>query len=155
MYGWIQYQKYQVRTEVKLQLLDELGEHDLVVLSFTPEEANNLYWEHDNEFEFEGKMYDVVKTHLEEGFVTYVCWPDHKESHLNKLLDQLASSANQQDQNQNDGNQQLLTFLRSLYYSTIQHVAFCHQNLRTGIPPYAVHYSEIYSDKVSPPPRLV
>ena len=156
MYGWIQYQKHLVRSEVKHQLLNELDESDLVTLTFTIKEASELFWEHEEEFEFEGKMYDVVRTKYDEGNVTYICWPDQKESHLNKLLDQLVTTANQQNQSQNNGNQLLITFFKSLFCSSRDN--FNHLNFQTslsGTPDFIVHYNNIDLDTDTPPPRII
>lgn len=154
MYGWIQYQKAKIRSEVKHQLMDELGEAELEVLTFTTEEASELYWEHDKEFEYKDQMYDVVEERRSDGYVTYVCWPDHKESHLNKMLDQLATSANQNNQEQDKSNQQLLTFFKSLYCSQIsisQQTIGQINVLPTGMR--AELYNDIYLETLSPPPR--
>ncbi len=103
------------RREVKKLMIAGLKDEQLTLLSFSIPEANKiLKWKHDKEFQYQGQMYDVVKKEIRGDSIFYVCWWDHKETLLNKQLDQLVkintgSSPHQEKQ------ERALIFLRNLY----------------------------------------
>jgi hypothetical protein len=154
MYGWIQYQKAITRNEVRELMVSQLPEDALVILTFTIDEAKNLEWEHAKEFEYDGQMYDVVETKHHDNLVTYVCWPDEKESFLNTQLNQLAQEASQNNRDQKEGNRQLLTFIKSLFVSasepTILNAIVL---IKNNFPHYSSNFDSIRLDIDSPPPR--
>jgi len=79
-FGWLHYQKYAVRAEVKQMMINKgMAEEHLVVLQFTTEEKALLNWEHDKEFEYQGQMYDVVDSYQVGDIFYYSCWPDMKK----------------------------------------------------------------------------
>ena len=135
-------------------LLNDLDETELEVLTFTDAEAANLYWEHSSEFEFQDKMYDVLEERHSNGYVTYICWPDEEESNLNRLLEQLATQANQQDQNQNDGNRNLTNFFDNLFYTSNEASICSFELLLTEVSQAKPQlYKNIHPDTLTPPPR--
>jgi hypothetical protein len=86
-------EKKMIRREVKHQIMETLDEQELVTFRFSlADTAQLLEWEHENEFEYQGEMYDVVRRTYSGGFVTYHLWWDHKETALNKRVDLLAQS---------------------------------------------------------------
>jgi hypothetical protein len=154
MYGWLQYKKAVIRGEVKTMMLNELTEDALEVLTFTSDEAANLKWEHAVEFEFDGRMYDVVEKRQNGESITYVCWPDHKESDLNKQLDELARNANQSDQDQNNGTQRLLSFFKTFYSTDSKEPLVNGFPLKSkAIEGISSLFDTIYREIDSPPPQ--
>lgn len=89
---WLSFSLYQVersmiKKSVKNMLMEKLNDSDLVLLKFKKEEINSkLEWEHSREFEFNQKMYDVIKTEYSADSVFYLCWLDKDETALNKRL---------------------------------------------------------------------
>ena len=87
VYAWLQIQKADNRQDVKR--LRETGIHadELVLLSFEKGMAENLLsWEDAHEFEYEGQMYDVVKSEVVGDTIHYWCWHDHRETRINDHL---------------------------------------------------------------------
>jgi len=91
---YLHWQKYKVRKAVKKVLIQETSLKNLTQLTFKKTEVNSLVsWKEVHEFSFNGQMYDIVSTDTGTDSITYVCWPDNKESQLNKSLDRLMARA--------------------------------------------------------------
>ena len=103
---------------MKWQLLSETPNEDLVLLKFTTQEAQQkLNWEHSREFEFENKMYDLVRQSQVGDTLFYWCYEDQEETALNQQIKSLVnlSLANNQDYQNQQKN--LLQWFELLYYS--------------------------------------
>lgn len=88
----------------------------LMVLRFSLADASRmLQWEHELEFEFNGNMYDVIKKTQTNDSVSYLCWPDHKETALNLELNRLVDIAMGDDTDNKQNNKRLIDFLQQLY----------------------------------------
>ena len=63
--GWFQLERAGLRREARQKLLAGTAPEELVLLSFSEEEARQvLRWERDDEFEYNGHMYDVARVEL-------------------------------------------------------------------------------------------
>ncbi len=92
-YLWLYCEKAAVKQQVKQKILGGIDKEELVWLTFKTTEATEvLHWEHDREFEYQGRMYDVVETKAQGDFISYLCWPDHEETQLNRLIDEMAKT---------------------------------------------------------------
>lgn len=86
--GW-SVELYQHRKAVKAQLLADTPDEALVTLTFTKAEADQLDWEHAEEFQHKGEWYDVVRTDTVGDKLVYHCWWDHEETQLYQQLETL------------------------------------------------------------------
>jgi hypothetical protein len=115
-YGWLQWEKMQLKRAVKTRMIAGMDRGELLLLAFTREEArHSLEWEHADEFEWCGRMYDVVERHSRGDSLLYWCWPDDEETSLNQRLATLLSRAWQADPQQ-EQEERLITFFISLYH---------------------------------------
>jgi hypothetical protein len=81
-----------LKGEAAERLRRGIDESDLVVLEFTLEEAGTLLQgENSREFEYGGRMYDIVATRARGDTVRITCWPDEEETRLNDRIRELAS----------------------------------------------------------------
>ncbi len=88
----------------------------LLVLRFSHTDASRLLnWEHELEFEFKGNMYDIVKVTRTNDSVSYLCWPDHRETLLNIELNRLVDMAMGDNSENKQNNKRLIDFLQQLY----------------------------------------
>ncbi|MCC6282461.1 MAG: hypothetical protein IT262_17790 [Saprospiraceae bacterium] len=118
-YSRLQCQKAAVKKEVKRRMIAGLDKSELVLLKFSRAAAQTeLHWEHAKEFEFEGRMYDVVETALIGDTLYYHCWWDHEETQLNRQLKNLVAGVLKNDAERRENQQHLLHFYKSLYYLT-------------------------------------
>ncbi|MFW6129265.1 MAG: hypothetical protein ACOC6P_03345 [Candidatus Aminicenantaceae bacterium] len=93
-FTWLQHKKTIVKKEVKRQIKEGIDKDEIVLLTFTKEETQTkLRWEHPREFEYNHRMYDIVKSMTEGDTVYYWCWYDHEETMLNRRLKELKDQA--------------------------------------------------------------
>ncbi|MBO9684581.1 MAG: hypothetical protein J7502_18255 [Flavisolibacter sp.] len=67
---------------MKAFLKDQKTHKDVVQISFTDEELGQLEWEGDDEFCFQGEMYDVIQKERNGNKTIILCIPDKKETAL-------------------------------------------------------------------------
>jgi len=155
-YTWLHYKKAVVKQEVKKQIDDGIDQSKLVLLEFTKEEIQTeLRWEHAREFEYNHKMYDVVKAESDGETFYYWCWYDHKETMLNRQIDDLAAqSAETYPKNGKErallaSNQETLYCVFSLNWNFSLNKLL---NKPSGL--FSHLYPQIYTQPPTPPPQF-
>jgi hypothetical protein len=114
-YGWLQYKKYSIKKEVKRNIMAGLNEDNLTLLKFAKAESRScLYWEHAGEFEYQNRMYDVVKKYVIKDSIYYLCWPDDDETQLNIKLKRLLASAFGDNPQKKEKQTRLYNFFKSI-----------------------------------------
>ncbi len=156
VFAWLHLEKYQVRRTVKHQLMEHIQRDALVKLTFHQDEvANQLDWEHEREFTFNGEMYDVVEHEVHGDSISYWCWEDKAESALNQqlagLTDQWLGHAPERKEHQ----EQVLRFIRQLFHVCApSFIALQHTDRTTEPKPYLASYCPIALAQTSPPPEV-
>lgn len=118
-YTWLHIEKNQVRKLVKTQLMEGLDDSQLVRLAFTPiESSRSLKWHHDKEFEFNGQLYDIVRHEKSPTQHIYWCFPDHKETSIEKQLTQLLNNKLQHNQQHQQQREHTITFYKNLFFKS-------------------------------------
>jgi hypothetical protein len=88
---WAHFEKAAVKRDVSERLRRGVEEGELVILVFPREKARHLLnWEGPREFEYQGRMYDLVETQVAGDTVVYKCLRDDEETRLNNRLKELA-----------------------------------------------------------------
>ncbi len=82
---------------------------DVIHLVFARENFKELRWEGEQEFRYNGGLFDVVEKEMDGGNLRILCIPDKKEDHL------LAEYQKKVEKNQGRGKMSLLK-LRSLSF---------------------------------------
>jgi hypothetical protein len=108
-------EKKAIRRLVKQEILEGFGEDELVHLTFTIEASKQLEWEHSKEFKFKNQFYDVVRTKISGGNITYSCWLDKQETEVNKKLDHLIADVLDGMPSENESSKALNKLLQSLF----------------------------------------
>lgn len=86
-YVWLPLEKQQIKAVVGSMLRRDFPENELIWLKFTKQEAKiRLKWEHDAEFLFEQRMYDVAQIIETKDSIILQCWFDSRETKINNLL---------------------------------------------------------------------
>ena len=115
---WLHFQKSLVKKKLKTEIIAHLDQQELVFLKFSKAEKDTrLKWEHAKEFEYQGQMYDIVKSELTGDSVSYWCWPDHEETRLNRNLNKLVAMALGVDPQNKENQQHLMNFIKTLYHA--------------------------------------
>jgi hypothetical protein len=119
-FTFLHYQKNEVRKTVNELIVSGINQAELVLLKFTKEDsASLLRWEHAMEFEFDGKMYDIVKTQNNGDTTSYWCRFDENETKINQQLNDLQLYA-LGNNTSHARNKKIITFLKSLFFSEYQ-----------------------------------
>jgi hypothetical protein len=109
----------EVKSEVRIYLKSNTDDKHLTHFNFTIKDGHVLdkrfIWEEDNEFEFAGKMYDVIEQTIKGNKLMLRCLEDQKETDLIKTFGQFQKS---QSQNGKSKSISLLHFFGSLYVVT-------------------------------------
>src|SRR5580765_8463100 len=89
----------ELKSEVVNYLKSHANDHRLTHFEFTIRDGRvldkNIEWREDDEFQFAGKMYDVISKHVEGNKLTLACLQDEKET---GLLDTFAKAQQTQSQ---------------------------------------------------------
>lgn len=89
---WLSMEKRQIQKHVRNKILPTVDEVELIKLTVLAEDtAKQFIWQHAREFEFQGKMYDIVKRKKKGNKITYLVWQDDEETHINTKIKQLAN----------------------------------------------------------------
>ncbi len=109
-------QRRAVRHAVKQQLIAEAPDSEWTLLALRmPQDAHRLEWEHEREFAFEGRMYDVVKLQTVGDSVFYWCWADDEETELHRRLEELFARIWPDAPQPNKTKEQILDFWKKLF----------------------------------------
>ncbi len=135
------------------QIITGIDKNKLVLLKFTRAAVQTkLSWEHSNEFEFNGSMYDVIETETKGDTIFYWCLPDSEETKLNRQLKNLLVNALQKDKQNKEKQEHLVIFCKSLFYSKIfQWKAFFDSEMLSMTRPFFYYSSLFFSPPVPPP----
>ncbi|MBK6565423.1 MAG: hypothetical protein IPG18_09565 [Saprospiraceae bacterium] len=115
----IHYQKKKIKSEVKKMILSALDKNELEHLKFSQKEINTvLKWEHSQEFEYKGMMFDIVQTEIKGDSVFYLCWPDYEEATLKKRQKQIVSLLMSNDSHSKKSRKKLQDYFKQLFVNT-------------------------------------
>ncbi|HKK73917.1 MAG TPA: hypothetical protein VJ953_02495 [Saprospiraceae bacterium] len=115
-YAWLRYQKSEVRQEVEERKERGFAEEELVQLQFSKVETQTLLrWEHAAEFEYQGQMYDVVRSEAKGDSMYYWCFWDEEETLLNQEIADLEKGLFDTDPQRQEKQERLQQFYKSLY----------------------------------------
>ncbi len=95
-----------------------MDQEELVLLKFSKEESETkLRWEHAEEFEYNGQMYDIVSHEIKGDSIFYRCWWDYDETDLNKKLKKMVAIAFDQDEDNREIQENFYTYLWSFFFT--------------------------------------
>lgn len=124
-FSWLQHRKHVVKKEVKQNIIAGINKLELQILQFHHQEVDQkVEWEHSKEFEFEGKMYDVVEKEIINDSIRFFCWLDEEETELNRRLKSLLTDVYQNDVPLKLKNDLVLNFYKSLFFQNADLITF-------------------------------
>lgn len=117
--------KHKFEKNAKQNLAASIDKSELVLLKFSLDDAETiLHWKEENEFEYNGEMYDVIKRFFIGNEVCYYCWPDKSETELNIKLQSLIRLMLGNHPTGKTGLQLIYDFLITLYFSACEEIQF-------------------------------
>lgn len=153
-YFWLHYQKKEIKKEVKHQIMSGLSTEDLVELNFQLHEVVHLKWKRTHEFEYKGKMYDLVYYKTAGMNLTYWCWLDKEETALNAKLDHFLNIALSGNRNRKSKEFELETFLKNMSFQVYNLSTEIIKNINDVDADQLSFIESIYLNISSPPPEL-
>jgi hypothetical protein len=102
-----------VKSEMKAFLKSQKDYKDVVQLSLNEKESKQVYWENENEFRYNGEMYDVIEKKIKGSQIVIRCIPDKKET---ALLNEY-----QKNNKSNSSNLTLLQLITAPYVLPVDH----------------------------------
>ena len=82
-YVILRIQQHQIRREIVRQIKKGVSEEDLISITVSSENENELLWKDREEFSYKGTMYDIVHVEiLNGGTKVYHCISDSQETNL-------------------------------------------------------------------------
>lgn len=111
---WLQLRKAEVRREVKHKLMAAVPKESLVRIALPAADTLQVRWEHSEEFERNGEMYDVAQRTVLADSIVYYCWWDREETQLNQALTQLTGRYLAGDAPSRENGGRIVVFLRQL-----------------------------------------
>lgn len=153
-YFWLHYQKKEIKKEVKHQIMSGLSTKDLVELNFQLHEVVHLQWKRPHEFEYKGRMYDIVY-HKTEGLdLTYWCWLDKEETALNAKLDRFLNIALSGNRSRKSKEFELEIFLKTISFQIFNYPTEIIQDINDVDADRLSVVESIYLNISSPPPEI-
>jgi hypothetical protein len=144
-----------VKKEIKKSIINGIEKNKLTLLIFSNKKLKELKWKHDKEFEYKNLMYDIVYRYTKNDSTFLWCWPDNKETALNKQLNNLLFGALKNNRKRNNTQKLLDNFFKNLYNNTLTDIKII--NISEEILLFI--YKNIYINQViipdSPPPKLI
>lgn len=154
-YSWYILEKREVRKEIKRRIISGMGRENLVLLTFTADQAGkSLRWEHAGEFEYKNQMYDVVEKETVGDTTFYWCFCDTRETTLNNQIKELASKSQGHNPQNRDNQKRLLTFLQTIFLPN--YFSWDPDDSRRDRQVFQTNhflYASVFVEPLVPPPR--
>lgn len=147
-----------IKREVKNKLIFDTPREELVTLKFElgGNEFKSLDWKHSSEFEFQGKMFDIVEADTIGHFIQYLCFPDKQETALNQEFDDLLNERYANDQPSNNRQKLVNNFIKSLFVQDEEIETFF---IAQNSIEYNQYFKEVipseYIKALDPPPQFI
>lgn len=144
-------EKSQIKEEIKEKIIQHLPEKLLTLIKISSGDKERITWtEEGKEFRYHKNMFDVVKIKTKGDTTYYYCFNDEKESKLFVNLDKLVKEQTDNSQSRTNQKKQDITyFFHELSYTQcLTEIPFLYFN-------YPSRYKSIYTDVISPPPRII
>lgn len=135
------------KLEMKKFLQNRKDHKDVVQLSFSSEQAKQLYWEEENEFRYNGQMYDVIEKKTQENQIIIRCIPDKKET---ALLNEY-----QKNNNRNSANSTIVQLITAQFILPADHsLQQPEKILKKNFTDFSSSLQNLASTILPPPPDV-
>lgn len=147
----------QHKRNIKAQIEIGISQENLVSIIVTEDNIAQLHFEDEHEFEYEGMMYDIVRTEiLPDKKTVYYCIADREEANLMADFDK-SFEKETNPQKESDTTAQLLAHLLSKVYLLTQNsfIFYCYFPKQLHLPAYPIQYHSPFLQKNFPPPKPI
>jgi hypothetical protein len=156
-YLFLELEKSKAKIYAQTAMAEEENPVQMVWLKFTKEQIkNDLRWEHDGEFEYNGQMYDISKREERGDTTHFYCYWDKFETLINaKLADLIALHTNGQNKDQKD-DQLIVSLYKAVYLFNDKPISILTSTAELSFQSFnPLRYINADLPEDSPPPRHV
>lgn len=91
--SWLSMEKRQIQKHVRNNILPSVDKTELITFKVSLADTSSQFkWKHAKEFEFNGKMYDIVDRKQTGDDITYLVWQDDEETVINSKIKLVTNS---------------------------------------------------------------
>ncbi len=153
---YLQWQQKQIKRAVKQELLGALPDSALRTFVWpTSSMADSAYWHHDEEFERQDTMYDIVSRQEIGDATILVCWPDQKESAVMQEIRFWSSHLMRRNPATQHQTSKLTMILQAYCLPDASNLVFIQQTCRFQIQSTSIHCEAPYLAVIAPPPEYL
>lgn len=143
----------QVRKEIKQRIREGISEDDLVSITVTPQNRDQLQWKKKDEFYYKGELYDIVRVEIiDESTVVYHSLADSRE---HQLIAQFNAKWKKNQKQPSNSSFKIFNVLLNLPPSPYRQEMVSSEKDPKTIFNYNNLYFSISLDINSPPPKSV
>lgn len=151
-------EKVRISKLAKHLIINKLNINELKELTFNLSDTmSELNWEHPLEFEYHGRMYDVVKSIKNADSITYWCYCDDAETSLNQKYKLFISAINTGKRHDNQQQKHFTDFFKLFYFNEVKNHSTKSQQFSLAVifPEFKPRITIFYSQPQAPPPKTV
>ena len=154
-------EQWLIHAEMEAIIEESLNNEHLERISISNKNQYKLTWERaGKEFWYEGKLYDVVRSEIQDGVTHYYCIDDTAETHL---VYQFIKHIKKQTENSDNEGTSLNDFFKKILkvyfpppYSPHDPIIVITNLKRNKVStPYLNHYVSTFYNRIDPPPKRV
>ena len=156
-FAYLKMERKAIKKAIKHKIIAGIDKEELVLLVFHKNEVDQqVKWKHSKEFQYKGEMYDIVEKEIIGNEIYYWVWWDKEETVLNQKLANLVRQNFAQNPYQNNKNQVINHFFKTLYFSE-------KTTIQLDVVKNEISHCTLYSENFSlwqqsppvPPPKKV
>ncbi len=151
--------QWDIRENIEMMIEKHIFNEPLTQISISTVNVKNLKWEREGkEFWYEGKLYDIVRSEIQNEMTNYYCIQDTAETELSF---ELQESINKQSDTSNTDETSIIDFFKKvvkIYYpSNLNQVEDINWTIipdkRLDFISFPSFYQSIYLQCLKPPPK--
>jgi hypothetical protein len=151
-----QYQQYGIKKEMRAKIKETLTESETEKFVFTLNNnvvtEESFYWENDQEFHYQDKMYDVIEKKTLSNKLYITCINDYKEKQLINKYNEIAKKQNEKPAKSFN----VFQLMPGLFFSQFSTFSF-DEPAAANVPPvdgYKFSYHNHCKEITTPPPQV-
>ncbi|MDP4116940.1 MAG: hypothetical protein Q8903_12440 [Bacteroidota bacterium] len=147
-----QQMQFEAKREIKERIFRGISPEDAIHFSFSQNEFSKLKFTEEDEFEYDGKMFDIVKSEFKNGKHSIYCLNDEKEEQLVKAFQRDNDNHKAKTPSQNS-----LRIISSIISTGLVKSAFSihkHNYVANILNFKKDTYTSYYTKIPSPPPKI-
>ncbi len=141
------------RTEIKEKISSHNYSPELEIIKIERSKINFLAEKRDNEFEYNGNMYDLVKIEQEGKYLVLYCLNDTRETNLHKIFSFLVDEYQEKHHHSNQRSVNHIVLSPAI-------IKFCYiikrsDEIKIISTTFISNYNSVILNRLTPPPEII